>query len=307
MGLNSIAAGRLAVAARTRRRWWPAASELFPKAARNLLPPPRYRRLDGTGHRRRRGHRSVGRSGDGGLPVRAVRGPGGVEPGPRARSIRALLDLSPTTAERIGPAGASRSSRPPGCGPAIACWCGRATRSRSTARSPRASRAWIRRRSPASRCRCSRAGGPGVRRDGQRRGDAGNPGAGPVSDALISRVVAQVRASQSGRADRAADLAVRRRVHADGRGPVAPGHDRPAARLGRDRRARVGLEPVPRMVRSGAGRAGDRLPVSLVIATPVAVVSGLAAAARRAILIRGGEYLEEVGRLRALAFDKTGP
>ena len=44
----------------------------------------------------------------------------------------------------------------------------------------------------------------------------------------------------------------------------------------------------------------------LVIATPVAVVSGLAAAARAGILIRGGEFLEEIGRLRALAFDKTG-
>jgi Cd2+/Zn2+-exporting ATPase len=47
-------------------------------------------------------------------------------------------------------------------------------------------------------------------------------------------------------------------------------------------------------------------PCALVIGTPVAVVSGLAAAARAGILIRGGEYLEEIGRLRALAFDKTG-
>ena len=44
----------------------------------------------------------------------------------------------------------------------------------------------------------------------------------------------------------------------------------------------------------------------LVIATPVAVVSGLAAAAREGVLIRGGEFLEELGRLRVLAFDKTG-
>ena len=38
----------------------------------------------------------------------------------------------------------------------------------------------------------------------------------------------------------------------------------------------------------------------------MAVVSGLAAAARCGVLIKGGAFLEEIGRLRALAFDKTG-
>lgn len=47
-------------------------------------------------------------------------------------------------------------------------------------------------------------------------------------------------------------------------------------------------------------------PCALVISTPVTVVSGLAAAAKHGILIKGGIYLEEGRKLRALALDKTG-
>lgn len=47
-------------------------------------------------------------------------------------------------------------------------------------------------------------------------------------------------------------------------------------------------------------------PCAVAIGTPAAVLAGIAQAARRGVLIKGGAHLENLGTINAIAFDKTG-
>ncbi|MFN3420347.1 MAG: heavy metal translocating P-type ATPase, partial [Armatimonadota bacterium] len=47
-------------------------------------------------------------------------------------------------------------------------------------------------------------------------------------------------------------------------------------------------------------------PCALVLATPTAIIASIAHAARRVILVKGGEFMEAVGQIHLVAFDKTG-
>lgn len=121
----------------------------------------------------------------------------------------------------------------------------------------------------------------------------------PLGEAVVTRIAEQVRAAQRGRTP------IERTVER------FAGVYTPIVVV-----LAVLVMLVPPLVLSGASptwwfRQGlvvliIACPCALVIATPVAIVSALAAAARRGILIKGGQFLEAFGKLRVIAFDKTG-
>jgi Cd2+/Zn2+-exporting ATPase len=225
------------------------------------------------------------------------------------RAIRKLLEVAPETAERIGPDGQVATI------PASQVVAGDRVLVRSGDKVP-IDGAVLKGRSSLDQKAITGESvpvdkGPGdevfagtVNGEGTLEVEA----SGPVGDALISRIVEQVRAAQAGRAPVERRIARFALVYT----PIVVA----VALLVMlvpllHAWATVGGSAVTwELVRAWFGRGLVVLviacPCALVIATPVAVVSGLASAARRGVLIKGGEFLEEVGRLRAIAFDKTG-
>ena len=224
------------------------------------------------------------------------------------RSIRALLELAPPTAERIDADGSTRL--------VVASLIRRGDRVLVRAGDTIPVDGTVARgRSSVDQKTITGESVPVLREEGDPvyAGTINGEGtleitrAGPVGDALISRVIAQVRAARpavrrSSGESRGSPRSTRRwsspcRSWSCLCRPCGPGH-------GRTRRERCGLWS--EWFGRGLVVLVIACPCALVIATPVAVVCGLAAAARGGVLIRGGEFLEEIGRLSALAFDKTG-
>lgn len=68
----------------------------------------------------------------------------------------------------------------------------------------------------------------------------------------------------------------------------------------------IGVWPWATSVYRGLALLVAASPCALALGTPSAVLAGIAQAARKGVLIKGGEHLEALGSVRAIAFDKTG-
>jgi Zn2+/Cd2+-exporting ATPase len=223
------------------------------------------------------------------------------------RAVRALLEIAPETAERVEPGGGTRVV------PAASVRPGDRVRVRAGERVP-VDGTVVAGRSSVDQKMITGESLPVTREAGDDVFAGTVNGEGmleveatrPLGDAVVSRVVERVRAAQAGRTPAEQSIDRFARVYT----PLVV-----AIAL-----AVMLLPPLIHLAHYGAAGGSAwktwinrglvvlviACPCALVIGTPVAVVSALAAAARRGILIKGGQFLEQVGRLRLLAFDKTG-
>jgi P-type Cu+ transporter len=207
----------------------------------------------------------------------------------RARSaVRDLTAMAPETArvERNGteievPVGAVR----------VGGWssCGRARRSRSTARSSPARRLSIRRQLPASRCRSRRARHPCL-----------PPPASPRLGSLRLRATGVGADTTFGRVIKLVEEADRHRAEAQ----------RLADRFGTWYLPIVGVIAAITFLVSGNALATAAVLMvacscSFALATPVAMIASIGASARRGLLIKGGKYLEALAKANVVLIDKN--
>ncbi len=220
------------------------------------------------------------------------------------RAVRALLEVTPESAERIEPDGSITTV------PASEIKAGDRVRVRSGERVP-VDGSVVAGRSSVDQKAITGESVPVLREagDGVFAGSVNGEGAleveasGTLDDSLISRVADRVREAQAARApvertvERFASWYTPMVVVISLLVMLGP----PCFRLVN------GVSPEwATWFARGLVVLVIACPCALVIATPVALASALAAAARRGILLKGGQFLEEVGRLRVLAFDKTG-
>ena len=215
------------------------------------------------------------------------------------RAVRSLLEIAPETAEKIDAEGRVEIV------PASAIEAGQTVRVRAGERVPIDGRV-LSGRSRLDQKAITGESVPVPKEPGDEvfAGTVNGEGAlevealRPLGDALVSRIADQVRAAQKSRAP--AERSVERFAAIYTPAVVAMAAlvmVAPPLLVGASWRTWFGHGLVLLVI---------ACPCALVIATPVAVVAALATAARRGILVKGGQFLEEFGRLRVLAFDKTG-
>lgn len=220
------------------------------------------------------------------------------------RSVRSLLLVAPETAERIEESGATRTVE------ATGLRVGDRVLVRAGARVPVDGRVLVGRSSLDQRAITGEslpvARGPG---EEVFAGTVNGEGALEVEatraawDTVAARTVALVRAAQASKPpiERSIERFAAWYTPLVFAGALAVMIGPPLARWG------MGTEPGWGVwFARGLVVLVAACPCALVIGTPVAVVSALAAAARRGVLVKGGAVLEAVGGLRVLAFDKTG-